>query len=307
MKYRVKPATGSDGAGAGERGILYHRAITGAFRGRNKTRAAIDPEALVSELDKLEGAQPIDANLYRRGLLRRFLEQTLSGFAARESKYSGAFGTTATYFELAFGIPEGEKAESREYDPASRAEPLTLRSEDGSRSVALCGAIDRVDILNRNGAAMIMDYKTGATPDYKAIRSGSSLQMPIYMMALEALWGIKGAVGCYDSARESGRHRIFRTELAGCKEFGYQVGIDGNSNMIKPLNEEEYAAIRSAASEAVFRAVDKMLSFDIEPTPGEHCRYCAYSDICRTTTDSVHDGAPFDIMKEPGPPAEDLD
>ena len=301
VKHAIRPETSTDGAGSADRGALYHRAINRAFRKRREQNQSGGPETeeLLAELRRAETELPQDAALYRQGLRNRFLEDALGRFARRETSYAEAFDTRPTYFELAFGmLIETDETAPRDYDPESRAAPLELRSADGTRSVQLCGAIDRVDLINGSRAAMVMDYKTGSSPDIKKVLSGQSIQMPIYLQAVEEIWGLPGAVACYDSAREAARPRMFRVELAEMKRFGYLSGVDRGGSLLKPLNEEEYRSALDAARDAVFLAVDKMEACEIGPTPGDHCKFCDFTDFCRTPIDLLHDGEAFDISRE---------
>src|SRR5207249_882372 len=116
------------------------------------------------------------------------------------------FGLRPAHFELTFGMPsDGE----REYDPASVTRPLEIDSSEGA--IELCGTIDRVD-RGPNGMVLVMDYKTGTTPTFEQLMDGKSIQLPVYMMALEKVWGLNPIGACFDSARESYRRRFFRSE-----------------------------------------------------------------------------------------------
>ncbi len=300
--HAVKPDSTGDGAGAGDRGAVYHRAIGVAFRRRKKgdpDHSELTAEKLLEALNEAVESHRADAGPYRKGLMRRFLEQALAGFARREADYGLPFDSKPAHFELAFGLDlDNEEALSREYDPRSTPHPLEITSTAGDRTVQICGAIDRVDLLGDSGAVMVVDYKTGGSPAYKLVKEGQSLQMPLYLLAIERLFGWRGAVACYDSAREPGRRRMFRTELAALRRFGFQSGIDKFGDFVKPLNEEEYREATDRAIEAVLRAAEKMAAADILPTPGDHCRTCDYRDFCRTSLDSVHDGEPFDLLTE---------
>jgi len=210
-----------------------------------------------------------DGRGHQRGMLSRFLEESLDLLASREALYRDAFGMTPAHFELAFGLEQNSREDNqREYDPASTESPLILDSGDGA-SVQLCGAIDRVDLSTDGRMAMVMDYKSGNSVEYSAIQSGESLQMPIYLMALEQLWSKAAGVACYDSPRDKGRRRFFRTDLADMKRFGLIQGVDSGRE-VKPVSQTEHDETMVAAREAVFRAAAGIASADILPRPGAH-------------------------------------
>ena len=133
------------------------------------------------------------------------------------------------------------------YDPASISEPLELTGPQGDlKPVLLCGVIDRVDFDAGGVKAVIMDYKLGRPPDFAAIASGSSLQMPLYLLAMERLFGKIGAAACYDSALETGRRRIYRTEHVNMKQFAPLLPHD-SSEHVKPQTRQQFSEIAQAA------------------------------------------------------------
>jgi hypothetical protein len=208
---------------------------------------------------------------------------------------------TPTHFELAFGmtVEESEEGERpRDYDPASSTQPLIILGENGEL-IHLCGAIDRVDLASDGRTAMVLDYKMGSTKEWADIKEGKSIQVPLYLMAVEQVWGLVGAVGCYDSPRDSGRRRFYRKEHVDVRAFQPLPGVE-DGRLAKPICTDEFEEAVSAAESAVRNAVAGIQSGRILPTPGEHCRFCDYVDVCRTTPDGVHDG---EVL--PLPPAED--
>ncbi len=86
--------------------------------------------------------------------------------------------TVPAYFEVAFGLPEG--AAGATDSRLSAAEPLRVGE------LLLVGKVDRIEA--GNGFFVIVDYKTGSTvPTIRDIRSGLSLQLPLYLAAVESL------------------------------------------------------------------------------------------------------------------------
>ena len=71
--------------------------------------------------------------------------------------------------------------------------PLLLRTDDG-RTVKLYGRIDRVD-RSRDGFYRVIDYKMGDRKfDPAKIEAGLSLQLPLYLAAVEGLDGQMGGM-----------------------------------------------------------------------------------------------------------------
>jgi RecB family exonuclease len=238
-------------------------------------------------------------------MTQRMLADALDGYAERELRFGEQFGMRPAHFELAFGfglagaaLLEDDDREAEEmdederecsHDPASCSEPLLLHAKDGGPPVALCGVIDRVDFDATGRRALALDYKLGTPPDFSAIQRGDSLQMPLYLLAVERLFGKVGAVGCYDSMREKGRRRFHRTEHVNLRQFGPVLPLD-DGNTVKPLNRDQYAELTTTAEMTAIQTARSIATARVEATPGEHCRACAYADVCRTSRAGQHDG-----------------
>ncbi len=294
-------------------GTLLHTVLRRWFRKR-KTEDL--PPATADEmqtglcqiLDEVMAAERLDMNASQKRMTHRILSDSLQGFAKREERYQNLFAMEPAHFELAFGLScEGDLAdEDREevfgmeltnesggwHDSASVQEPLEICAKDGGAPVAICGVIDRVDYAAGSSRAMVMDYKLGKPPEYASILRGDSLQMPIYMMAMERLFAAQPAVACYDSMTERGRPRLFRAQAVSINSFAPVAGVE-NGETVKPLNHAQYTEIMTAAELAAIRAARGIERGRIEAVPGDHCRTCAYGDICRTTLTGGHDGEPI--------------
>jgi ATP-dependent helicase/nuclease subunit B len=303
MKHGMNLRPESDGAGAADKGTLLHAVLRRYFRRRAESPEGPTVEqmrtALREELDACLTETPVDARPYRRHMMERALTDALDGFAEREARYSEVFGLTPAHFELAFGMeeespPEDEEVSTdapRDCDPSSTARPLVIPNEDGP-PVQVCGVIDRVDLMPDGRRALVMDYKLGSPVPFPRIKEGRSVQLPLYMLALEQLWGRIGAVGCYDSPNDRGRRRFFRTEHADIKQFGLIAGVETGGE-VKPVSRDEFDETMEAAQQAVRRAAAGIAAGEVVPTPGDHCRFCDYGDVCRTLPGNVHDGEPY--------------
>ncbi len=308
MKYGLKLRALSDGAGAADKGTLLHAVMRRTFR-RRRDSLRIDAgdevqnltTALTGELSECMQARAIDASPHRRRMMLRSLTDTLRELAGREIRYAGLFGASPSYFELSFGQePDDEsddeeiaQGEERDYDSHSTQEPLMIPGNEGESAIQLCGAIDRVDMLPDDRRAIILDYKLGSSVEWDRIKQGRSLQVPLYMMAVEQLWGKVGAVACYESPRDRGRRRFYRRSEVDIRVFQPVAGVE-DGKMAKPLSADEYMEASFAAQQSVRQAVAGIRAGYVMPTPGEHCRFCDYADVCRMARDGVHDGQPYD-------------
>ncbi len=299
-----------DGAGRQIQGTILHTVLREYFS-RTKSASSDASAASLTDSERLVKLQyelgqllmerlknfPLDASQHRIQMAQRLLSDALNRFAERELQFQSRFGMTPSYFELGFGkVPpednSDEEMDSKYRDTASVLDDLAFTNEDGTFTINVCGKIDRVDISENTDRALVIDYKLGQSPEYKAMQNGISLQMPLYMMALERIFNLKPIVGCYDTTEEKGRPRIFRLELGAPKQFGVMAGVD-KSTSVTPLNRDQYADLIKTAEAASLRIATDIASARVAATPGNHCRFCDFSDICRTTAIDGHDGEPL--------------
>jgi ATP-dependent helicase/nuclease subunit B len=305
MQYGLRLRAEEDGARDRDKGILLHAALRRTLRRQKEEDRRPDAAALMEELCQDLGAcldgYPVDAPAHRRAMMEQAVTDALAGFSEREALLREQFGLAAAHFELAFGMEAetpDEEGRSREYDAASSPVPLRLEVEEG-RAVELCGAIDRVDLMEDGKRAIVVDYKIGKGAEWPAVKAGESIQMPLYLMAVEQVFGMTPVAACYDSARDGGRRRfIRRDQLAAAEQrvFGPAPGEDGR--MVKPVGPDEYTEAADNAVDAVRRAVLGIASGRVLPRPGDHCRWCDYGDICRAQS-GTHDGAPLPVEEPP--------
>jgi len=306
MRYGLELRVPGNGAGDADKGTVLHAVMRSAMRKRPEIppEDASDPARLETvfngELSACMLERAIDASACRKRMMERALKDTLREFARREVRYSALFGATPAWFEVAFGQeadaePDDEEIaddERRDYDSASTSQPLAIPSGNGGPPIHLCGAIDRVDLIGDGRRAIVLDYKLGGSVDWDRIRQGKSLQMGLYMLAVEQLWGKTAAAGCYESPRDRGRRRFYRKSEVDVRAFQPIAGVE-DGKMAKPLSGDDYAEAINAAQQAVRTAVEKLRIGHVMPTPGEHCRWCDYGDVCRMGRDGVHDGEAY--------------
>lgn len=309
MRHVWRIHTEEDGANPRTQGTLLHGILSRYFRGKKAAQESLPDtaEALHSELKALLqeeiAQQALDSTQYRIEMTQRLLIDALAGFAGRETAFSPLFQSTPAHFELAFGMSHtesdlsadedrtGDSGEGNrpEYDPASRAEALELRVGEGEKPVQVCGTIDRVDVGQGGRYVIALDYKLGKPPEPKEIiDTGQSLQMPLYLLALERVFGKTAGVGCYDSMNEIGRPRIFRSDVAPLNQF--RPAPSDNPPLVRPLNRDQFTRLLRQSEVSAIDTARNIESAKFAPRPGRHCNYCAYLDICRTTTGGGHDG-----------------
>lgn len=266
---------------------LLRAVLRRGFRRQMAAGAEGEPlkQTLHGQLDRTLSETPLDLSPHRLSMTRRLLADALGGVTKREERFAPQFGMQPAYIHLAFGTQDGGAA----LDPASRAEPLLLHPEDGGSPVAVRGVMDRVDLDASGHKALILEFMLGRPPEFAAMEQGISLKLPLHLLALERIWGLEGAAACHDSARETGRRRFFRTEHVGLKQFGPVLPLE-EGRSVTPQNREQFTKLSKTAEATAIRLARAIAAGGVEATPGEHCRLCPYTDVCRTTALGGHDG-----------------
>ncbi len=155
-------------------------------------------------------------------------------------------------------------------DPESATDPLTISSDDGP--IRIQGRVDRVDVIRPQGASpklAIVDYKSGGKAGSLAddFVEGRRLQLPLYLLAVEALLseklGAEAAQGIHYYLREPKAHADL--DLLSPKHAGkYQLALEACRKRVRD--------IVSGARRALF-----------PPVPDKQCpHWCEYRDLCRS-------------------------
>lgn len=186
------------------------------------------------------------------------------------------------YFEVAFG---GMKSAAK--DPDSKDEPLELARETfvGEESIKISGQIDRVDVA-RDNTVVAYDYKLSTGSNRWDITSGRSLQLPIYLEALEKLilpdqpiagggyYIIRGA----QDRRNKGLYRASQLDYLRLRA----------KNSV--FSDEDWQQIRAQVVAKIWEFLDRMRAGDFRVDPSERlktCRFCDYRAVSRYDRDRI--------------------
>lgn len=113
----------------------------------------------------------------------------------------------------------------------------------------LKGRIDRIDEVA--GGAKIVDYKTGKSKD--KLDKDSKQQLLIYQMAVEEVYGLNLVEAAYHYVEDD-------------KELSFLGTKEELSDQKQKITEQ----------------IEKIKQSDFTPTPGWHCQYCDFKDICNS-------------------------
>ncbi|HJT65605.1 MAG TPA: PD-(D/E)XK nuclease family protein [Pyrinomonadaceae bacterium] len=186
------------------------------------------------------------------------------------------------YFEVAFG---GMKSAAK--DPESKDEPLELTRETfvGEESIKISGQIDRVDVA-RDNTIVAYDYKLSTGSNRGDMVSGRSLQLPIYLEALEKLilpdhpiagggyYIIRGA----QDRRNKGLYRASQLDYLRLRA----------KNSV--LSDDDWQTIRTQVVAKIWEFLDRMRAGDFRVDPSERlktCRFCDYRAVSRYDRDRI--------------------
>jgi RecB family exonuclease len=289
------------------RGGLAHAVLKDAFeRLRDQTGSArLTPATLGSArrllreaLERHAGDFPLSVAPERVPGVRRRLQVDLERYLEHAAGTPNSL--EPTYFELEFGFArenEGDAGESegnvneqegdageQEGDAGEQegnagehermGESPVLEPLDLGEGVLLRGRIDRVD-LAPDGRAVVYDYKGRAAPPSAKWASEGSLQVALYMRAVEHLLGHAPAGGFYQPL--AGRDMRARGLLDGDGQLEFDcVRTDRREHA-------EFVQLLEECRVAALEAARQARTGALEPRPAS-CAYrggCSYPTICR--------------------------
>jgi ATP-dependent helicase/DNAse subunit B len=268
-------------------GKLLHDILRRFFeRYRRQPLYTLDRVKLQAELRELADkvfdehervVPPLNKQIWKidREIRKILLDQVLI-YELQMQEEAAAVGVVPAYFEVAFG---GTRSAAR--DPNSKDEPLSISRSTfvGEETIRVSGQIDRVDIAKDN-TLIAYDYKLSTGSSREDIKSGRSLQLPIYLEALEKLilpdHPIAG--GGYYIIRGGGDRRnrgLYRASQAGYTNLQAKNSV---------FSDEDWQQIRDEVIAKVWGFLDEMRAgkFVVRPAEKEKtCRFCDFKAVCR--------------------------
>lgn len=269
-------------------GKLLHDILRRFFeRHRRQRLADLDRESLQTELRKLADSvfdehervvPPLNKQIWKidREIRKILLDQVLL-YELEVQEQAAAAEVLPAYFEVAFG---GIKSTARDPGSTDQALELTRSTFVGDETIKISGQIDRVDIAADN-TLIAYDYKLSTGSSKEDIKSGRSLQLPIYLEALERLilpdhqiagggyYVIRGG----NERRNKGLHRASLLDYSGIgKKAGCVIG------------DEEWQQIRNDVIAKIWDFLDQIRAGQFGVNPSEKqktCRFCDFAAVCR--------------------------
>jgi ATP-dependent helicase/DNAse subunit B len=269
-------------------GKLLHDILRRFFeRHRRQRLTELDRETLQQELRELADrvfdehervVPPLNKQIWKidREIRKILLDQVLL-YELGIQEEAAAAGVVPAYFEVAFG---GMKSAARDPDSTDLPLLLTRPTFVGDESIKVSGQIDRVDIA-ADQTLIAYDYKLSTGSTKEDIRSGRSLQLPIYLEALERLlfpdqpiagggyYVIRGG----NERRNRGLHRASKIHYSG---IGNRAGA--------VVGDDEWQQIREDVIAKIWNFLDHMRAGEFGVNPSEKqktCRFCDFAAVCR--------------------------
>ena len=182
--------------------------------------------------------------------------------------------------------------------------PVVVEFTDGQ--FALVGKIDRVDV--KGNRFIVVDYKSGsvaASFHEKDLYIGHKMQLPVYVRAVEQIYGMRPAgfyyFNMHDNFTDLNADKVYTyngrtlddvevakdidTTLAGGKseKLGLKLKSDGTLSHVgnKLLSDAQFDSQTEYAFQLIRRAGELMKQgyAAVKPYQGA-CEYCDYKDIC---------------------------
>ena len=217
------------------------------------------------ELERLLGSDGGE----REGVLPRFLR--LQAAAANPA--------VPTHFELSFGSYPG----MGEGDQQSTTTLYAIDDPETGNEVRIAGKIDRID-RTADGRFVVFDYKTGRMPSVADIDTGLNLQLPLYLLAAESLFGElglrEGAGAAYLMLRDledCGRSGLFAdaTHRNTAYVTSGRYGIYDHEAYRQRLDDVRGFVL--SYTRAMRRGIFHVTTHD----PDKICPHCPYQQSCR--------------------------
>jgi len=221
---------------------------------------------------------PLNKQIWKidREIRKILLDQVLL-YELEIQEQAAAAGVVPAYFEVAFG---GMKSAAR--DPDSTQQPLELTRSTfvGEETIKVSGQIDRVDMA-ADKTLIAYDYKLSTGSTKEDIKSGRSLQLPIYLEALERLLFPEQPIaggGYYvirggNERRNRGLHRASQLHYSGI-----------SNRVLGVMSDDEWQQIRDDVIAKIWNFLDHMRAGEFAVNPSEKqktCRFCDFAAVCR--------------------------
>ena len=283
-------------------GKLLHDILRRFFeRHRREPLYLLDRNKLTAELLQIADrvfdehervVPPLNRQIWKidREIRKILLEQVLL-YELEIQEVAQAEQVVPAFFEISFG---GTRSAAKDPDSTDTPLQLTRATFVGEEKIKISGQIDRVD-LAEDDTFVAYDYKLSVGASKEDMQAGRSLQIPIYLEALEQLIlpGREVAGGGYYIIRGANDRRNRGLYRASKLDY-YKL----RPNTRSVLSDDEWSEIRSRVIDQIWRFLDEMRAGKFFVNPSERtktCRFCDFKAVCR------YDRARIEVKKRRHP------
>jgi ATP-dependent helicase/DNAse subunit B len=283
-------------------GKLLHDILRRFFeRHRREPLYLLDRNKLTAELLQIADrvfdehervVPPLNRQIWKidREIRKILLEQVLL-YELEIQEVAQAEQVVPAFFEISFG---GTRSAAKDPDSTDTPLQLTRATFVGEEKIKISGQIDRVDIAE-DDTFVAYDYKLSVGASKEDMQAGRSLQIPIYLEALEQLIlpGREVAGGGYYIIRGANDRRNRGLYRASKLDY-YKL----RPNTRSVLSDDEWSEIRSRVIDQIWRFLDEMRAGKFFVNPSERtktCRFCDFKAVCR------YDRARIEVKKRRHP------
>ncbi len=269
-------------------GKLLHDILRRFFeRHRRERLTELNRESLQQELRELADrvfdehervVPPLNKQIWKidREIRKILLDQVLL-YELEIQEQAAAMGVVPAYFEVAFG---GMRSAARDPDSTDQPLELTRSTFVGEETIKVSGQIDRVDVA-ADKTLIAYDYKLSTGSTKEDIKAGRSLQLPIYLEALERLLFPEQPIaggGYYvirggNERRNRGLHRASQLHYSGI-----------SNRVLGVMSDDEWQQIRDDVIAKIWDFLDHLRAGEFGVNPSEKqktCRFCDFAAVCR--------------------------
>jgi ATP-dependent nuclease, subunit B len=265
-----------------EVGSLTHATLCRAVRQRPRSH---DPrewvQQLVEHLQALLAERAPDLPDWQVEVLRALAQRLARRFGWREPRYLQQFGLEPHACEWAFGSATDDEDERTLAEPLHNQQPprrVAYQLANGQH-IALCGVIDRIDLSPHREVPLVLDYKLGGAPSSTDFLEGRVVQGLLYVHAVRNLLPDAQIVLAYDRLKAGKRVRFVPNEAQLVQRFKKDDWEDNGCCVPIPTNQWRQA--EGKLRQLLTLAIEGLRQAQIAPTPGDHCRRCAFADLCQ--------------------------
>ena len=221
---------------------------------------------------------PLNRQIWKidREIRKILLEQVLQ-YELDIQQEAAAEKVLPSLFEISFG---GTRSAAKDPDSTDAPLQLTRSTFVGDETIKISGQIDRVDVAE-DDTFVAYDYKLSVGATKEDIRAGRSLQIPIYLEALEQLIlpGNDVAGGGYYIIRGANDRRnkgLYRASKLNYYKLNARAGA--------VISDDEWQEIRSEVITTIWNFLDQMRAGKFFVNPSERnktCKFCDFGAVCR--------------------------